>query len=380
LGSFGADYLSRRILRTDLSLPLRAPFIHIQPIAARLALEDEEAVRDERYSSYVKLLCAKAVHYYHFPIAKACLPPAAQHEEEEYSDHHRDYNILAAAACIDKPSIIETFDIDEQCLGTHSKMFGDPFELAIEGGHSAALDLLLSKTTSRDTSDLLAFACHQNPTDMALVQKLLPEKWNNTYLDADNKEVTYLEANRGRNMTELKAALRTPSVEAFNFLMRIKAATTYPELCERCLAMWLKWAARKGWYAMVQHLLGLGASPNIGRGQPLSWACLHGHASIVELLLDHGANFTGREISWAAEKGRWGLVKLLVARGADINSGDPPPLVAAVASERADVVTELVSLGARVDGELGQMVVDRAKKDGLESMLALLKEIKVEGL
>jgi hypothetical protein len=33
-GTFGIDYLSRRIIRNNLNLPLSAPFAHIRGVAA----------------------------------------------------------------------------------------------------------------------------------------------------------------------------------------------------------------------------------------------------------------------------------------------------------------------------------------------------------
>jgi hypothetical protein len=53
------------------------------------------------------------------------------------------------------------------------------------------------------------------------------------------------------------------------------------------------------------------------------------------------------------------------------------PVVAAVGYEREDLVREFVGLGASLDGEFGKKAVERAKKDGLESMLVLLGELGV---
>jgi len=389
LGGFGVDYLSRRILRTDLNLPLGWPFIHIQPIAARLAREDDEAVRHECYTSYVKLLCTKAVRKYHFFMANACLRPANpdewnyKHHRCDGDAHDRGFILLAAAVCTNKLSIIEAIIADER--GHHNsdccwRIFGDPIHLAVDSDHSAALDLLFSRSALAPSNKLLARVCRQDPTHLATVQKLLElllPKWNKTYL-RDDEEKTYLEIDNGHNMYEVEAALETPSVEAFKLIMRVKESTAYPNISESKLGWCLAAAARNGWYAMARHLLDLGASPD-GK-ESLKWASQYGHSAIVHLLLDHGASITGYALSCAAKKGRWDMVRLLVARGGDINSGDPTPLIAAVAFERADMVRELISLGARVDGEFGRKAITRARDDGLESMLVFLEEIKVEDL
>jgi ankyrin repeat protein len=385
LRSFGIDYVSRRILRTDLHLPVRTPYTKIQPLAARLALEDDEAIRNDCYTSYVKLLCRYIVRCRTDTVATACLPSLADQDDIwDCCEHHGDYDLLSAAVCTNKLSIIEGISVDGQCFRNYTNygnILGNPFYLAIERGHSAALDLLLNKTSSHPSwSALLAHACHQDPTDLALVQKLLKTllpMWNRTY-SCDGKQETYLDADNGRNMEKLENALSTPSVDAFNLLIKIKESTAYPTVSKRNLALYLNIAARSGWYEMTRHLLALVASHD--RLNPLRWACLNGHSAIVDLLLDHGESPTSDAVSCAAKYGRWGLVKRLVALGADINSKVPSPLYAAIALERADMAKWLVSLGAKTDGEFGRTLVQLARKDGLESMLVLLKELKVEGL
>ncbi len=88
-------------------------------------------------------------------------------------------------------------------------------------------------------------------------------------------------------------------------------------------------AVRAGNVQEVSRLLDAGADPNsldaLG-GTPLLTACWLGHASIVSLLLAHGAhvNAIHREagasaIEYAVLKGRADIVELLVKGGADLS-------------------------------------------------------------
>jgi hypothetical protein len=380
LGSLGADYLSRRLLHTNH--PIGARWVDIRRIAARLALQDDQVVRDECYESYVKSLCSRVASRHDLSMGSTCLHPAHTtsrsdpYEIEDHRDHYRDYNLMSAAAYTNKLSIIEELSTDPRNLQINTGCFGNPFEMAALGGHREALSLLRSKRRAHglpiDSTLLSSIIFARGSVDM--VRDFVPENWTKSFLEADD----------GHNMKKLEISLCTPSLEVFQLLMDVKKSTVYPQIPETRLGSLLQRATCNGWLEMAQHLINLGA-PVSHRGRSgtpryLRYACHRGDLALAKLLLDHGASITPLDMEIAARKGRWNVVKLLVEEGADINNGDPTPLVAAVSFERADVVREFVKLGARVDGDYGQRAVKRAREDGLESMITLLGEMRADGL
>lgn len=192
-------------------------------------------------------------------------------------------------------------------------------------------------------------------------------------------------------MKRLDSALFTPHLEMFEFLMRIKRTTPYPELNGYQLTRFLGRACKRGSEVMVRHLLALGA-PLTGHDygftpvvDSLLAACLgeSGHGTpcsvrIVRILLSHGAEIRGTEVAVAMKAGNMDLVQTLVDAGADVNEGRPTPLVTAIALERTDLFEALVGLGARLDDEVRRECVETARVEGLESMLAFLEGYGVD--
>ena len=94
-------------------------------------------------------------------------------------------------------------------------------------------------------------------------------------------------------------------------------------------------------------------------GPPLNWAAMCGQIEMARFLLSKGAKVNamigGREATplWtAAESGHPDMVRFLVSKGADIELGTAErqvPLSAAV--NRLDIVTFLLSKGAKVNGD-----------------------------
>jgi bla regulator protein blaR1 len=128
-------------------------------------------------------------------------------------------------------------------------------------------------------------------------------------------------------------------------------------------------AARRGQLAAVTRLLDRGADPNMpvaGDGNPLIMAAREGHTAVITLLLDRGARIDevvpGDEnaLIQASGSGQLAAVKVLVSRGANVNArvwaeqrhlpggGEwRSPLSVARRSRRAEVVSYLLSVGAR---------------------------------
>ena len=119
-------------------------------------------------------------------------------------------------------------------------------------------------------------------------------------------------------------------------------------------------AARDGDLAGVRELLALGTNPDraIAHGSALAHAALQGHARIVALLLESGADIEGGNglspLACAAGKGHDEIVRLLIERDADIegDAGGPgTALFQASAEGQLSTVRLLLKLGAAVDAK-----------------------------
>ncbi len=121
-------------------------------------------------------------------------------------------------------------------------------------------------------------------------------------------------------------------------------------------------------------------------GQPLLYkAAKAGHADIVVLLLDRGAEIdaktkaTGRTaLSQAAFSGHLDVVELLLARGADIharNLFEFTPLHDAAINGRKDVVVYLLAHGADPKAQTvdGSLPIDLASQRGHEDVVRILE-------
>lgn len=148
----------------------------------------------------------------------------------------------------------------------------------------------------------------------------------------------------------------------------------------------LSLAAQNGHGTIVQLLLDKGANfeaeSNSGK-TPLSGAAENGHEAIVQLLLDKGANFEAKDISGrtplslAAEKGHEDIVRLLIEKGADLETkiwSSYTPLLWAADEGHQDLVRLLLNKGANFEAEDcdGQRPLLRAAERGHEAIVQLL--------
>jgi len=287
-------------------------------------------------------------------VAAACLG----HTNSEIVYHEESYkwDLLAAAIYLNNtPMLAELAHLGQSC--GEGIMLGDPYAVAIICCNSKAFELLLRENnhdSGRYLHRLLPKVTEYGTLDML-------EKW----LQLDEVKLC--------SARTLEKALFTPKTENFDMLARFIEERRKDWVIQPSLSICLRRATRKGWEEMVRHLLSLGAPA--GGYNLLSAICRGGFENIVRMLPEHGAKFEGYEVANAAKEGRWEMVRLLVDDyGADINDGDPPPVVSAVAYEREDIFRELLQRGAILHNGIGAKAVYRARKDGLESMLLLLQE------
>jgi Ankyrin repeats (3 copies)/Ankyrin repeats (many copies) len=123
----------------------------------------------------------------------------------------------------------------------------------------------------------------------------------------------------------------------------------------------LYYAARLGFRGLAEHLISKHPEHVNTRGggelTPMHIAAFEGHADILSLLLEHGADTDGRGIYEstplyrAAEKGKLEAGQYLLDRGADINAGsvtDQTPLFRAVFYCHVEFARMLLERGASV--------------------------------
>ena len=119
-------------------------------------------------------------------------------------------------------------------------------------------------------------------------------------------------------------------------------------------------AARHGDLDRIRGLLALGTDPDrpISNASALAHAARGGHAKVVELLLESGADIGGGNglspLACAAREGQDEIVRLLIERGADIEGDTGGPgtaLFQASGKGLPSTVRLLLDLGAAVDAK-----------------------------
>ena len=153
----------------------------------------------------------------------------------------------------------------------------------------------------------------------------------------------------------------------------------------------LQSASFYGHAEVVKLLLNKGAEVNkqdIDRMTPLHYASCRGHMEIVNLLLNNGANVNAKDydgrtpLHYASSGSHAEIVKLLLERGADINAQDDwgdTSLHCASRLRKIEVAALLLAKGADVDMKNdcgGKMALDVAKENGRKSIVKLIISFK----
>jgi hypothetical protein len=213
--------------------------------------------------------------------------------------------------------------------------------------------------------------------------------------------------------TVLHEAQNTASLEALRFIAELQRVYPDTDFRNEGWEYWFCTCIEKGRLDTVEYALQLGAHPkglggmgNPRDNGPMRRACMRGYTAIVEHLLAHGAS-SEQTIAMASEWGRIELVqrlleagisptnalskasaggyievvRLLLDAGVDPNEtvGPKSPLASAIAKEHTAMFSLLIERGADLNADgVYEECVQRAKKDGLESMLLLLQAHGIE--
>jgi hypothetical protein len=388
-GTWGAEFMARRLLHTQL--PVAEKWDMVRHIAARLARDDENSA--STYPIYVQELCMRLSESSTHNLFIACQLTASPTPSRSIcGGRYCTYDLVSAAACLNKLNVIEEVANDEHSLRQLHGIFDNPYINAALRDNFAALDLLFDRLETHGVVAKPRDVRRQNfprvakTCSTAMMRIFMPDDWKDPDFFA-NIEEDMSETVIGSHMQWLKRGLETTNLETFNVLFRMKEQCSDPYIWEEDLARILRMGCEAGAEEMVRRILALDA-PLVGHphGQcdiidPLEAACkgkdgygTPNSARIARILLSYGAEIKGHEVAIAAKTQNMDLVRTLIQAGADVNKGDPKPLVSAIASERPDMFRELIRLGARLDNEVLKECVEKARGEGLESMLELLKQ------
>jgi ankyrin repeat protein len=118
----------------------------------------------------------------------------------------------------------------------------------------------------------------------------------------------------------------------------------------------LHYAASEGHAGVVRILLDRGADPRIsalGGMTPLFLAAAGGHAEVAVILVERGADANARSpwnpVRVAAGEGHAMVVRALLDLGADPEGHNIPPLMAAASAGHIEIMEMLVKAGAKVN-------------------------------
>ncbi|KAH7413616.1 ankyrin repeat-containing domain protein [Phaeosphaeria sp. MPI-PUGE-AT-0046c] len=328
-----------------------------------------------------------------------------------------DYNgrLFGAALCTN------TLNIVRRCIGkdpellvqmdrfTRCDLFSPHLELAAQYGDEALLEFLLTSQTTNFNRKLraLLFVRTARANRIELLDFVYNFKRTETPWDFGQQA-----SDHQYEAIALYEAVRTTSFETLKYIHELrKVYPTWPKspiFRESLLAD----CAMRGFADSTAYWLSQGADaqgmPNMNApyitNHPIIRACKSSSAQIavVDLLIKHGAD-PSVTIATAASRGRTSLVRELLERritpvkaltgaakgpyldvvrllldaGVDVNesTGEGSPLASAIALEHTELFRFLIKRGADLHAhETAESCVTRARADGLESMLELLRE------
>jgi len=140
--------------------------------------------------------------------------------------------------------------------------------------------------------------------------------------------------------------------------------------------MALQWASGNGHAEVVRLLLDAGANVHAYNDWALQWASQNGRTEVVKLLLDAGANVHANSdwaLRWASLHGYIEVVKLLLGAGANVHAMDDWALQWASNDGHVEVVKLLLNAGADVHAN-SDWALRRASLHGYIEVVKLLKQ------
>ncbi|KAF2865543.1 ankyrin repeat-containing domain protein [Massariosphaeria phaeospora] len=371
----------------------------IRETAEQLAAQDGVDAKYQEYALQLLQLTSTT--------SRSCVYMLLLRNPKVFLERDSHHDLLTAAAYTNHVSLETTLANAQVKINVGT--FGNPFTAAVRSSNYHLLHNHITKSTQRGTWDhymrLLKTAIKYAGPQM--VKHLL--RSGCTPLNRTSRcSSTQRDLRR-----QFETLLYTADVETFEVIsteLRSRRLVTFDD---RVLHRILDVVTRNGWAETTRHIILLGAPVNVliqygskketvlhfaskggyaevvkvlldhgikTYGSELTSAAMHGHASIIEILLARGVDphtgATRHALYTAARKGFMNIVCILLDAGMDSSRGDPAPLVGAIEAEHTAMFRMLVQRGAVVSLALPEARL-RAEAAGLESMLALLCEYEL---
>ncbi len=289
---------------------------------------------------------------------------------------------LAAAAYLGKKSLVQALLEDEIKNTNGMTYFGAPLQCAAKGGNTEVVRLLLGRTSAESNAELplgelLSVAALAGHTD---VVRFLLEPQHACYQKKKACELAMLQAARG-GYSDVIELIRRSSNDKPALVIDNRI------LCQ---------AALYGHADVIKMVLDNGANVNYcdresRRTTPISSAASRGHKHVVQLLLTLGANQhlpeRGATLSAAAARGFQSIVQLLLDHG-NYNFNDQAinqhrsssPLKVTAERGQAHMVRFILDGGMDLTRyeEVGETALRCAAANGHDTVLRMLLEAGVD--
>jgi hypothetical protein len=179
----------------------------------------------------------------------------------------------------------------------------------------------------------------------------------------------------GVGWVQLAAWARGDTSVPYSWDMRM-GYNSYSDTNRRSVDMALTYAAGRGHLQAVELLLGYGVE-HTDRGHALREASKNGHAAVVQLLIQHGADVHAEgdlALRWASQHGHTAVVQLLLQNGLDVPFQGRGALRLSSLHGHTAVVELLLQHGLDVHDEDndGRQAVDLASFSGHAEIVELL--------
>jgi len=140
--------------RPTLDCPVCPKWVGIRRIASRLVARDGN--EGSAYERYIEVLTTRAVQNdFWVTVASVCRGHRQLHGcDGSYSDSEEEYDLMAAAAYMNKLCLMEQLLVNKHNLGVTAGSFGNAYIAVVTGGNAAALDLLFGNLRAHGLNDV----------------------------------------------------------------------------------------------------------------------------------------------------------------------------------------------------------------------------------
>lgn len=354
----------------------------IRRIAQRLS-ENSDALKD-----CILSLCQLAIRKIRHILSYRRTP--------DMSEQSRRYRLGVQTAAIYQASYPETVVLG--LPGSDSEYFGSAADLVVRSGSERMVDDFLNNGSVRKRSHILKFAARRG--DYRLLQQIYNFRIETCpwHFDKSNRLFSH-------EFLAIRRCFYTPNPEIWKWALAISKENEF-HVPKSSHGYVIVQCAKKGWHETVDHMLNHDAHETILDAIAIQNSILEaakmGHTRLIEVIFAHGIQPHDCAMLAGAANGQTQIIKMLMmydltmngtvvsaAKGdhartvgfllaeggnADEEDEDLSALCYAVLHEDTKMFENLRQYGARLPSrEMFELCEQKAKKNGVESMLNLLK-------